>query len=99
MKISEFARNILEVGDLNAKLLEATDISFDTWSDYSCPKLPSRVNKLKVSTENVKFPKGHFHLADKKALAIHSFANLSDFQLIENDTRVVLDHRIGNLKP
>lgn len=75
MKISDFAKCILEKGDLSAKLFEASDVSFDTWYEYSCPKLPSRISKLKISTENIKFPKGHFHLADKKALALHSFAN------------------------
>lgn len=74
MKLSEFAHTILLGESLENKLIDEK-ITFDDFELFTTPKEPARIDKLKFSNKNVKFPKGHFHLDDKKAMAIHSFAN------------------------
>lgn len=36
---------------------------------------PARAEKIKLDGGQVKFPKGHFHIPEKKAQALHCFAN------------------------
>jgi uncharacterized ferritin-like protein (DUF455 family) len=72
---SEFARKILEGEDLEDKLLEGS-IEFDEYAEYSLPQLPGRRRKISFSDKQLKFPKApQLHLEDKKAIALHSFAN------------------------
>lgn len=74
MKVSDFARTILENGDLESKLIGFDTIEFDK-VDYSVPKLPTREGKLIFSEKQMRFPKGHFHKKEKTAMALNSFAN------------------------
>jgi uncharacterized ferritin-like protein (DUF455 family) len=72
---SDFARKILEGTDLNSKL---TDFSFDwnEWQAYELPEYPGRAGKLGFTDKVNKFPKvARLNEDDKKAAAIHSFAN------------------------
>ncbi len=72
---SEFARKILEGEDLEDKLLDES-IEFDEFKEYSLPQLPGRRRKISFSDKQIKFPKApSLNLPDKKALALHSFAN------------------------
>lgn len=76
MKLSEFCNTILFEGDLDSKCLEKkSKIQFDDISDFKVPHFPARNDNIKKSTKNAKFPKGHFHEVEKKAMALHSFAN------------------------
>jgi uncharacterized ferritin-like protein (DUF455 family) len=71
----EYAEQILLGGDLSDKLL---DKSFDwsEWKEFELPGLPSRCQRLKFSDLQLKFPKtSRLNENDKKALALHSFAN------------------------
>lgn len=75
MKISEFSNSILKGGSLEDKLTSLeTPLTFDEYS-FTLPKRPVRDDKIKMSSANVRFPKGHFHEVEKKAIALHSFAN------------------------
>ncbi len=74
MKLSEFARNILEGNTLDNKLIDPDTIEFDS-INFEVPKLPSRSNKISFSSKQAKFPKGDFHLVEKRAMALNSFAN------------------------
>jgi uncharacterized ferritin-like protein (DUF455 family) len=72
---SDFARQILEGTDLTSKL---TDFNFDwsEWQGYELPEYPGRAGKLVFTDKVNKFPKiGRLNEDDKKAAAIHSFAN------------------------
>lgn len=72
---SEFARKILEGEDLEDKLFESS-VEFGAYKDYSLPGLPGRRKKISFSEKQIKFPKKpQLHLEDKKAIALHSFAN------------------------
>lgn len=80
MKLSELTRSILLGEELNDKLLKVHNIEFDASSDpildiNDLPKYPSRSKKIKFTNEQVRFPKGGFHLDEKKAIALNSFAN------------------------
>ncbi len=76
MNLSDFASQILMKGELSDKLVDPTRIIFDEYnSDFTLPKAPVRCDRITISTENIKFPRGHFHLKEKKAIALHSFAN------------------------
>lgn len=76
MKMTEFAKSILLGQELEDKLIDVNKIEFDDNEPaFVIPKLPARSNKISFSAEQTRFPKGHFHLAEKKAIALHSFAN------------------------
>ena len=75
MKLSDFSNHILFNGDKDSKLINVENIEFDDILLTSIPKLPSRNDQLKFSTKNAKFPKGNLFEIEKKAMALHSFAN------------------------
>ena len=76
MNLNEFAQKILFGGDLESKLIEITDYSIDSSiRPVELPSLPARDHKIRISQDNQRFPKGHFHEVEKKAMALHSFAN------------------------
>lgn len=75
MLISEYAKTILFGESLESKLLDEKDFEFDDFDLITPPRFPAREKKIAISSENLRFPRGHFHLDDKKALALHSFAN------------------------
>ncbi len=71
----DYAREILLGETLESKL---TNIQFEwnAWNEFPLPALPGRTGKLTFSEQQMKFPKAiHLHETDKKAMAIHSFAN------------------------
>lgn len=71
----DYAREILLGETLESKL---TNIPFqwNEWSEFPLPASPGRAGKLTFSDQQMKFPKAiHLHETDKKAMAIHSFAN------------------------
>lgn len=71
----EYFRSILEGENLSDKL-SVQNFSWDDWSDYELPIYPSRAKKIQFSDEQLKFPKkDSLRLPEKKALALHSFAN------------------------
>lgn len=71
----DYFRNILEGETLEQKL-SVESFSWDDWSEYELPDYPSRHEKIKFSSEQVKFPKkDSLRLNEKKAMALHSFAN------------------------
>jgi len=74
MKLSEFAKNILLGDKIEDKLLAVEITEFDS-VDFSVPNEPSRSGKLEFSEKQMRFPKGHFHLKEKRAMALNSFAN------------------------
>jgi hypothetical protein len=72
---SEYARTILLGGHLEDKLLE-TSIEWGKWESFELPGLPGRTGPLSFSDNRYKFPRAvHLNEADKKAMALHSFAN------------------------
>lgn len=71
----DFAREILQGETLESKLTNSP-ISWDDWKDFKLPSSPGRAGKLSFSGEGMKFPKAiHLKETDKKAMALHSFAN------------------------
>lgn len=74
MKLSQLTRSIIEGETLSDKLLNFKSIEFDEF-DFQLPNGPKRSGKIQFSLKQMKFPKGHFHLDEKKAMALNSFAN------------------------
>jgi uncharacterized ferritin-like protein (DUF455 family) len=71
----EFAQTILQGESLPEKYFDAP-IEWDSWQSFELPKAPGRVGKLAFSDLQLKFPKAaRFNEDDKKAMALHSFAN------------------------
>jgi uncharacterized ferritin-like protein (DUF455 family) len=71
----DFAREILMGETLESKLTN-TPLSWDEWKAFELPQSPGRKDKLSFSDESMKFPKAiHLKDTDKKAMALHSFAN------------------------
>ena len=71
----DFARSILEGVNLSDKLLSSS-VEWETWQSYDLPDLPGRGSVIAFSEKQSKFPKGqNLHEIDKKAMALHSFAN------------------------
>jgi uncharacterized ferritin-like protein (DUF455 family) len=71
----EFARSILEGEDLSDKFLSSS-VEWGVWKDYNLPGHPGRRGRISFSQEQLKFPKPQrLHETDKKAVALHSFAN------------------------
>ncbi|MCM2350833.1 MAG: ferritin-like domain-containing protein [Bacteriovoracaceae bacterium] len=71
----DFSREVLLGQNLEDKFLS---VSID-WTDYKpfeLPKLPGRQGKINFSSDRMKFPKAqNLDKNDKKAMALHSFAN------------------------
>ena len=71
----DFARKILEGESLQDKFLSQS-IEWNEFKDYDLPSLPGRKDKISFSDTQLKFPKAErLKETDKKALALHSFAN------------------------
>ena len=76
MNLSEWSKEILFGENLDSKTLDCDEILFDDeWQAVSLPNLPGRNKKIAMSGKQLKFPRGHFHENEKKAMALHSFAN------------------------
>ena len=76
MDINKFAESIVFGSNLEDKLLEIDQVDFSSSPrDFDFPAYPARSSKIKFSDKNVKFPRGHFHEIEKKAIALSSFAN------------------------
>lgn len=80
MKLSELTRSILFGEELSEKLLKVQQIEFDEKTSpiielKDLPKFPARSKKIQFTGKQVRFPKGGFHLDEKKAIALNSFAN------------------------
>lgn len=77
LQVQDFARQILFGESISDKLFEADNILFDNTHDLldEIPKTPARAKKIQLGDKNIRFPRGHFHLNEKKAIALHSFAN------------------------
>lgn len=75
MDVTDFARQILMGANLQDKLLQTCDVTFGKKSQFSLPNRPARSPKISFNDKQLRFPRGHFHLDEKKAMAISSFAN------------------------
>ncbi|MBC7713474.1 MAG: DUF455 family protein [Rhizobacter sp.] len=77
MHYREYARQILEGGSLDDKLLSSKDLELSSiLENYSLPKNPGRTKRLEINNEQIKFPRNtSFHLEEKRGLALHFFAN------------------------
>ena len=77
MHYREYARLLLESGELENKLLGPKGIEFITSkTDYELPENPGRSNRLLFNNEQIKFPRAaSFIHADRRGLALHFFAN------------------------
>lgn len=71
----EYAETILLGESLPEKYFDGS-IEWSDWQKFTLPESPGRKNKLAFSERKLSFPKAsRFHEDDKKAMAIHSFAN------------------------
>jgi uncharacterized ferritin-like protein (DUF455 family) len=75
VNISEYSQQILLGETVAEKMIFGGKIDFDDWKPMDLPKAPGRAHKIQFSDQNIRFPKGHFHEAEKKAMALHAFAN------------------------
>lgn len=75
MEITDFARQILFGEKLDDKLVQPSEITFDKFEATDIPSVPSRHSKIQFNEKQLRFPRGHFHLDEKKAMALSSFAN------------------------
>jgi uncharacterized ferritin-like protein (DUF455 family) len=72
---SDYAQRILLGESLDDKFLD-TPISWNQWREFQLPAKPGRMGRIKFSELQLKFPKAsRLNEADKKAMALHSFAN------------------------
>lgn len=74
MKLSEFTKSIIEGHEISDKLISVKNIEFDEF-EFNFPKTPARAKKISFSEKQIRFPRGAFHLDEKKAIALNSFAN------------------------
>lgn len=75
MKLSKLCQDILFGEDLDSKLLAISKVDIDNIEGFKIPNFPGRNEKIQCSEKRLKFPRGHFHEVEKKAMALHSFAN------------------------
>lgn len=76
MEAVEFAKKILLGGDLEDKLFAPDSIEFGLGPEPGfILTTPARNKKIPLVGEQIRFPRGHFHIDEKKAQALHSFAN------------------------
>ena len=71
----DYATHILLSGSIEQKLISPQHISFGPNRKMALPAQPGRDPKIKLSEKKIKFPRGHFHVTENKAIALHSFAN------------------------
>lgn len=72
---SEYAQRILLGETLEDKYC-AIPVEWTAWKEFELPKLPGRTGRLTLSETKSKFPKAtRLNETDKKAMALHSFAN------------------------
>jgi uncharacterized ferritin-like protein (DUF455 family) len=70
-----FAQSILLGERLEDKLFDGP-VDWCDWEQFELPKAPGRCGSISFSEVQVKFPKiGRLNENDKKAMALHSFAN------------------------
>lgn len=71
----DFAQQILLGETLQDKLTD-TQFTWKEWSSFDLPSSPGRIGRIAFSKKKIKFPPKQFlNEADKKAMALHSFAN------------------------
>ena len=79
MHYKEWAQKLLLGNDLEDKLQQVKnlEINFDyPKQEFLIPKNPGRNHRLQFDNKQIKFPKrGSFHQDDRRALALHFFAN------------------------
>lgn len=77
MHYHEFAKTLLLGTTLEEKLYSEKNIEYNNLNlDFEMPKEPGRIDRYKFNNDPVKFPKRtSFHLDEKRAMAIHFFAN------------------------
>jgi len=79
MHYTEWARTLLHGSELEEKLFSVKSLEVTTsknCENYLFPKNPGRSIKLQFDNKQIKFPKrGSFHQDDRRALALHFFAN------------------------
>lgn len=77
MHYHDFAKTLLLGTTLEDKLFSEKNIDYTQSNlDFILPKEPGRVERYQFNNETVKFPKRtSFHLDEKRAVAIHFFAN------------------------
>lgn len=78
MQVIEFSKEILSSKDYQGKLfgleIDNLKLEFDK-SNEDRFEFPMRSSKIELTSNQVKFPKGHFHRPEKMAIALNSFAN------------------------
>ncbi len=70
MEITDFARQILFGESIEDKLIQPAEITFGNFEATDIPSAPSRNSKIKFNEKQLRFPRGHFHLDEKKAMAL-----------------------------
>lgn len=79
MHYKEWAQNLLMGTGLEDKLTLEKNLDFNFENpipDFTMPEAPGRIAKLQFDNKQIKFPKrGSFHQVDRRALALHFFAN------------------------
>jgi uncharacterized ferritin-like protein (DUF455 family) len=75
MYLDEYCKKILLGQSLADKLTHIACVKFRETIAFDIPALPARENRIQFSTKKLRFPKGHFHEVEKKAIALHTFAN------------------------
>ena len=74
--MTEFAKTILFGESIEDKLIQDKITEFDSIdSHFEIPDHPGRNKSIQMTEDQPRFPRGHFHLDNKKAMALHSFAN------------------------
>lgn len=79
MHYKEWAQHLLMGSGLDDKLIHEKNLEVnftDSFSSFVLPTNPGRTLKLQFNNKQIKFPKrGSFHHDDRRALALHFFAN------------------------
>lgn len=79
MEVIDFAKEILNGPNIEHKLFGLNDkfgnFNFTKTEESFDIKKPNRHKKIELSEKQIRFPRGHFHLDEKKAVALNSFAN------------------------
>lgn len=79
MEVVDFAKEIIHGERIEDKLLgldaERLPLSFEKAAPLEKVQKPNRTQKIALSEKQVRFPRGHFHIPEKKAIALNSFAN------------------------